>query len=57
LLSLYLWERKEGRRWGVAVQRGDEETILRKVQYKQYRSSSELDDADAFYQDDNEKTL
>lgn len=52
LLSLYLWERKEGRRWGVAVQRGDEEIILKKVKYKQYRSSSESDDADAFYQDD-----
>ena len=52
LLSLYLWEHKDGRRWGVAVQRGDEETILKKVKFKQYRSSSELDDADAFYQDD-----
>jgi hypothetical protein len=52
LLSLYLWENKDGRRWGVAVQRGDEETVLKKVKLKQYRSNSELDDADAFYQDE-----
>ena len=52
LLSLYLWEHKKGCRWGVAVQRGDEEIILKKVKFKQYLSSSELDDADAFYQGD-----
>jgi hypothetical protein len=53
LLTLQLWEHKDGRRWGVAVQRGDdEEVILKKVKLKQYRSSSELDDADAFYQDE-----
>jgi hypothetical protein len=52
LLSLYLWEHKDGRRWGVAVQRGDEETILKNVKLEVRRSNSELDDADAFYQDD-----
>ncbi len=52
LLTLQLWEHKDGRRWGVAVQRDEEEVILKKVKLKQYRSSSDLDDADAFYQDD-----
>ncbi len=51
LLTLQLWEHKDGRRWGVAVQRGDEETILKKVKLEVRRSNSELDDADAFHQD------
>jgi hypothetical protein len=52
LLTLQLWEREDGRRWGVAVQRGDEEVVLRKVKLEIRRSNSELDDADAFYQHD-----
>jgi hypothetical protein len=52
LLTLQLWEREDGRRWGVAVQRGNEEVVLRKVKLEIRRSNSELDDADAFYQHD-----
>ena len=52
LLTVQLFEHKDGRRWGVAVQRGDEEVVLKKVKFKQYLSNSDLDDADAFYQDE-----
>jgi hypothetical protein len=52
LLTLQLWEHKDGRRWGVAVQRDDEEVILKKVKLKQYGSHSKIDDADAFHQDE-----